>query len=118
MRQALNSSIRVTRSHTALGLAVEILSVVVAILNFVYVILLTSNFQGGWFLNSEFFMGSCITFLALLEALIRYNPLKASYRIYPMSRLNAILDGMGAIGALVSLFGKSHVLQQPCDKSN
>jgi hypothetical protein len=107
MRQALNSSIRETRSHTTLGLTVEILAVVVAVLNFLYVILLTSNFQRAWFVKSEFFMGSCITLLALLEAFIRYNPLKASYRINSISRLNAILDGIGAFGACLSLFGKS-----------
>jgi hypothetical protein len=74
-------------------------------MNFIYVILVSSNLQSFWFLHSEFVMGSFITLLALLEALLRYNPLKFAYRINPMSRLNAILDGTGAIGSVISLFG-------------
>ncbi|KAL3934611.1 MAG: hypothetical protein SGARI_003317, partial [Bacillariaceae sp.] len=106
IRQALTSSIRIARnSHTALGLGVEIFSVITAVVNFLYVILVTSNLQSQWFLHSEFVMGSFITICAVLEALLRYNPLKFAYRINPMSRLNAILDGTGAVGSFLSLLG-------------
>jgi hypothetical protein len=105
MTQALSSSIRITRSRTTLGWCVEVLSGIVSIFNFIYVILLTSNYQANWFVKSEFAMGSLITLLALAEAGIRYNPLKASYRMNPISRVNAILDGVGALGALLSLTG-------------
>ena len=106
IRQVLTSSIRIARnSHTALGLGVEIFSATTAVVNFLYVILVTSNLQSQWFLHSEFIMGSFITIFALLEALLRYNPLKFAYRINPMSRLNAILDGTGAVGSLISLLG-------------
>ncbi|KAG7368073.1 ion transport protein [Nitzschia inconspicua] len=105
IRQALTSSVRVARSHSALGLAVEVLGATGAICNLAYVILLTSKFDVGWFLNSEFALGSILTFAALVEAILRYNPVKFAYRIDPMSRLNAILDGTGTIGAIVSLIG-------------
>lgn len=101
--EALNSSIRVSRAHTSLGMAVEVVSALVAVVNFLYIVLLTSQFEGRWFVKTEFVVGSIITLLALFEVLVRYNPLKVQH--YPLTRLNVVLDGMALLGALVSLFG-------------
>lgn len=116
IRQVLTSSVRVTRSHSVLGLTVEVFGAFCAICNLVYVVLVTSKFDAAWFYNSEFLWGTMLTFAALIEAMLRYNPVKFGYRIDPMSRLNAILDGTGTIGALVSLLGKvtSDKCREPC----
>jgi hypothetical protein len=101
--EGLNSSIRISRAHSHIGLAIEVLSAGVAIANFVYVVLLTSQFNGKWFIKSEFVVGSVLTLLSLFEVLMRYNPLKI--RHYPFTRLNAVLDGCALLGALISLCG-------------
>ena len=107
MQQVLSSSIRATRTHSALGIAVEILSVSVSILNFVYVMIFSSKLHSNHKDDmSEFIIGSLITLLALFEVSIRYNPWQYSKnRINPITRLNAVLDGMGCIGGIVSFFG-------------
>jgi len=106
IQQALSSSVRTTRTHSALGMAVEILSISVAIVNFLYVMIFASrvhpherNFK------KEFVMGSIITLLTLCEMGLRYNPWQFKYRINPITRINAVLDGMGCLGGIVSLFG-------------
>jgi hypothetical protein len=106
IRQALASSVRVTRNHTPLGFAVEVLGACCSICNLVYVILITSKCNASWFVNSEYLLGSLLTLVTLLGALLRYNPIKFAYRLEPLSRLNAILDGTGTLGALISLLGK------------
>jgi hypothetical protein len=106
IRQVLTSSVRITRSHAPLGFAVEVLGASCAICNLIYVILVTSKFDAAWFVNSEFVLGTLLTFVALLEAMLRYNPIKFDYRFDPLSRLNAILDGAGTVGALISLLGE------------
>jgi hypothetical protein len=107
IQQALSSSIRSTRTHSTLGIAVEILSVVVAILNFVFVIIFTSLLQANNKNDkTEFIVGSLLTVLTLLEVSIRYNPWQYSNRKHSINRLNVALDGMGCIGGIVSFIGK------------
>jgi hypothetical protein len=106
IQHALSSSIRITRRHSTLGVAVEILSVVVAILNFVFVIIFTLLLQSNNKNDKiEFIIGSLLTVLTLLEVSIRYNPWQYSNRKNTINRLNAALDGMGCIGGIVSFIG-------------
>jgi len=106
IHQALNSSVRATRTHSALGMAVEFLSISVSIVNFVYVMIFASqSHPHEKRTKSEFSIGSVITLLTLCEVSLRYNPWKFSNRINPITRLNAVLDGMGCLGGIVSFFG-------------
>lgn len=106
IRDALGCSVRATRTPTTVGLAVEAFSIVVTVLNFIYVILLTSTFRSRNNVETrEAIVGSIITFLALLEVSIRYNPLNVTCWVNPITRLNAVLDGTALFGGLVSLFG-------------
>ena len=106
MQQVLSSSIRATRTHSASGLVVEIFSISISIVNFVFVMIFTSplhpNHKND---NVEFIVGSIITALVLFEVSLRYNMWKYSNRINPITRFNAILDGMGCVGGIVSFFG-------------
>jgi hypothetical protein len=106
IRDALGCSIRATRTPTTVGLAVETFSVVVVVLNFIYVILLTSSiYDANWIQESEVIVASLITCLALLEVSIRYNPLNVTCHANPISRLNTVLDGTALLGGLLSFFG-------------
>mmetsp|Transcript_3341 Transcript_3341/g.3723 ORF Transcript_3341/g.3723 Transcript_3341/m.3723 type:complete len:894 (-) Transcript_3341:100-2781(-) len=106
IQQALSSSIRNTRKHSTLGVMVEISSVIVAIFNFLFVMIYASQSQSNDMDDkSELIIGSLITLLTLLEMSIRYNPWQHSRRINSINRLNAVLDGMGCIGGIVSSFG-------------
>ncbi len=106
IQQALSSSVRATRTHSTLGMAVEGLSISVAILNFLYVIAFASRLHPGDKNDTrEFFMGIFITLLSLFEASLRYKILQSSNRIEPITRLNTVLDGMGCFGGVVSFIG-------------
>ena len=106
IQQALSSSVRATRTHSTMGMAVEGLSISVAILNFLYVIAFASRLHpGDQNDKNEFLMGSFITLLSLFEASLRYKILQSSNRIEPITRLNTVLDGMGCFGGVVSFIG-------------
>ena len=104
--QALNSSVRTTRTHSTEGMAVELLSITVSIVNFLYVMIFASRMRPREeSTDSEFIIGSVITLLTLCEVSLRYNPWQFSNRINPITRLNAVLDGMGCLGGIVSFCG-------------
>lgn len=108
IQQALSSSVRATRTHSAFGMAVEGLSISVSILNFLYVIFFASRLHPGDKDGAnEFIIGSFITLLSLFEASLRYKIWRRSNTINPITRLNTILDGMGCFGGFVSLLGTS-----------
>lgn len=104
IRQALNASIRTARSNTSFAMLVELIAVLVAVLNFIYVLLLTSSFSAGWFDTIMFSGGSAITFLGMFELAVRFNPARIS-NFTPITRLNPTFDGLAFIGALVSCYG-------------
>ena len=106
IRQALNASIRTARSTTSFAMGVELIAVLVAVVNFLYVILLTSNFQADWFDAVAISAGSAITLLGLLELVIRFNPLRVP-NFAPITRLNGTFDGLALLAALVSCAGES-----------
>ena len=105
IRQALNASIRTSRSSSGFAMAVELIAVLVALTNFVYVILLASEFEATWFDETAAAAGSVITLLGLLELVIRFNPLRVP-NFAPITRLNGTFDGLALIGALVSCVGE------------
>lgn len=104
IRQALNASIRTSSSATTFAMGVELIAVFVAVSNFVYVILMTSEFDTSWFDSVAVLCGSAITLLGLLELMIRFNPLRIS-NFAPLTRLNITFDGLALLAALVSLVG-------------
>eukprot|EP00980_Cylindrotheca_fusiformis_P007439 scaffold1533_cov98-Cylindrotheca_fusiformis.AAC.3 len=104
IRQALNASVRTSSSASTFAMGVELIAVFVAITNFVYVILLTSEFDFDWFDSAAVSCGSAITLLGLLELVIRFNPLRIP-NFAPLTRLNVTFDGIALVGAVVSLSG-------------
>lgn len=108
IRQALNASIRTSSSASTFAMCIELVAVVVAVTNFIYVILLTSEFEAEWFDGAALWFGSAITLLGVLELEIRFNPLKMT-NFSPLTRLNTTFDGLATVAALVSLFGELFV---------
>jgi Ion transport protein len=104
IRQALNASIRTARSATSFAMAVELIAVIVAVSNFIYVILVSSEWDAAWFENIEVVLGSVITILGLLELLIRFNPLRFQH-FTPITRLNVFFDGLALVAAVLSCVG-------------
>jgi hypothetical protein len=104
IRQALNASIRTARAATTFAMGVELIAVLVAVSNFVYVILVTSEWNALWFDSVEVVLGSIITLLGLLELVIRFNPLRVQ-NFAPITRLNFFFDGLASIAALFSFIG-------------
>jgi hypothetical protein len=102
IRQALNASIRTARIASPLAMSVELTAVVVAVVNFVYVILFTSDAQ--WFDTVELELGAVITVAGLAELLMRTNPLRVP-NFTPMTRFNAAFDGLAMIAAVTSCIG-------------
>lgn len=74
----------------------------VAVSNFIYVILLTSSFQAKWFDWMTLPGGMIITLLGLLELIVRFNPLR---NVTPITRLEGTFDGLALVAALVSIVG-------------
>jgi hypothetical protein len=107
IRQTLNASIRSAPSRNLFAYAVEITAAVVAIANFVYVILLTSQFDADWFDVVTFPAGVLITLLGLFELTARANPF-TWLNYTPTTRLNPTFDGLAALAAIVSCWGLLH----------
>ena len=104
IRQALNASIRTARSATSLATLVELIAVANALMNFGYVIMVSSKFHAPWFDNLQEEIGSIITFVAGFELLIRFNPLRIP-DFTPLTRLNATFDGLALVACLMSMAG-------------
>lgn len=104
IRQALNASIRTARSDTSFAMMVELIAVLVAAVNFAYVLMLTSAYSAGWFDSVVLPAGAAITFLGMFELLVRFNPTRIA-NFTPITRLNPTFDGLALIGALVSCYG-------------
>jgi len=104
IRQALNASIRTPRNVTALATSIELLAIVVAIINFIYVILVSSAFEQEWFDKWQETFGIMITVVAAVELLVRFNPLRIS-DFTPLTRLNTTFDGLALLGAAISSVG-------------
>ena len=104
IRQALNASIRTARNASGLAMSVELIAAVVAVTNFIYVLLVSSEFNPQWFATIQVVVGSVITLVAAAELLIRFNPFRIP-DFTPLARLNATFDGSAAVAAVVSLVG-------------
>ena len=104
IKQALNASIRTSRIASPLAMSIELMAVVVAMVNFVYVILLTSSFNAGWFVAIELELGALISIVGVAELLMRTNPLRVQ-NFTPMTRFNGTFDGLAILAALTSCAG-------------
>ena len=85
-------------------MSVELLAVTVAIVNFIYVVLVSSAFDFEWFDRIEPMLGILITAVAAVELVVRFNPLRIS-DFTPLTRLNATFDGLAILAALISSIG-------------
>lgn len=104
IRQALNASIRTPRSATSIAMTIEFLAIFVAIINFIYVILVSSKFTEAWFDAWQEVIGSIITVVAAFELLVRFNPCRVA-DFTPLTRLDTTFDGLALLGAIVSGVG-------------
>jgi len=104
IRYALNASIRTARTATSFAMGVELIAVTVAVLNFIYVIMVTSEWDATWFDRIRVGLGSLITLFGLLELVIRFNPLRFQH-FAPITRLNPFFDGLALVAAMTSLIG-------------
>ena len=104
IRQALNASIRTPRNASTLAMTVELVAVAVAIINFSYVILVSSTFDHEWFNAVQERVGIVITLVAGFEVVIRFNPLRIP-GFTPLTRLNATFDGLALAAAFISSVG-------------
>ncbi|CAB9517978.1 Two pore calcium channel protein [Seminavis robusta] len=104
IRQALSARIRTVRIASPLAVSIELLAVVVAGVNFVYVILLTSDFSAQWFDAIELELGAVITVAGLAELLMRANPLRLP-NFTPLKRFNSAFDGLAIVAGLISSVG-------------
>ena len=107
IQQSLSASVRSTPSRNLFAYVVEITAAVVAVTNFVYVILLTSEFQAHWFDIITLPAGFTITMLGVFELVARANPCNL-YRFTPTTKLDATFDGLAALAAAVSCWGLLH----------
>lgn len=104
IRQALNASIRTTRNASPVAMATELVAAIVAIVNFVYVILVSSVYSSSWFDPVQDYIACGIALGAALELLIRFNPFRIR-DFTPLTRLNATFDGIAVAAALISCYG-------------
>jgi hypothetical protein len=105
IRQALNASIRTPRTATKASIAVELMAVVVAVVNFVYVLVVSSRFDESWIEDStQAVVGCIISVVASVELLIRFNPLRIADFV-PLTRLNTTFDGLALTAATISAVG-------------
>jgi two pore calcium channel protein len=104
IRQALNASIRTARCASTLAMSIELVAVAVAVVNFCYVILVSSSLDYEWFNSAQERVGVAITLVAGFELAIRFNPLRIP-DFTPLTRLNATFDGLALAAALASSIG-------------
>jgi hypothetical protein len=105
IRQALNASIRTPRTATRTALAAELLAVIVAVTNFVYVLMVSSRFEEPWLDDhNQAIIGSIISVVASTELLIRFNPFRIA-DFTPLTRLNPTFDGLALTAAIISSIG-------------
>lgn len=104
IRQALNASIRSTRTASVLPVIVELVASFVAVTNCLYVILLSSSFNMEWFNTIVFPAGCIITGLGAFELVARFGHVRI-FQFTPITRLNATFDGLAAMAAVISCFG-------------
>jgi hypothetical protein len=104
IRQALNASVRTARNASILAMSVELVAVTMAVVNFIYVMLVSSPFSQSWFVNVQLDVGCLITLMGAFELLIRFNPLRV-HDFTPLTRINVAFDGSALLAAFISGIG-------------
>lgn len=100
----LNASIRARPTRTFFSWTVENVATSVAVLNLVFILLLSSSWELAWFDSIRFPVGYTLTLLGGLELAIRADPLHM-FSFTPITKLDPFFDGMALIAAGVSLQG-------------
>ncbi|GAX18682.1 hypothetical protein FisN_10Hh105 [Fistulifera solaris] len=104
IRKALNASIRTTRTASTLAMTIELAAVLVSMINFVFVIVISSRFHDRSLSITAILMGLGITFAAGAELVIRFNPFRIP-DFTPLTRMDTAFDGIALVAASVSFFG-------------
>jgi hypothetical protein len=104
IRQALNASIRSTRTASIFSVIVELVASFVGVSNCLYVILLSSSLSMEWFDAIIFPVGCVITALGAFELVARLGHVRI-FQFTPISRLNTTFDGLAAVAAVISILG-------------
>ena len=107
IQQVLNASIRAAPTRSLLAHTVEFTAALVAVVNLVYILLLSSSFQSTLFEQITIPVGYVITLLGLFELVVRIDPFGVLH-FTPVTKLNATFDGIAALAAIVSLYGLVH----------
>lgn len=104
IRQALNASVRSTRTSSTFSVIVELVASLVAVLNCLYVVLYSSVFETHWWDQVTFPVGCILTVLGAFELLARLGHVKL-FHFTPITRLNSTFDGLAALAAIISFQG-------------
>jgi hypothetical protein len=104
IRAALNASVRTSRASTKFALGVELIAIAVALLNFMYVLAVTSKLDFVLLDKCQVVLGGALTLLGIFELTVRCNPLRFQH-FAPITRLNPFFDGLALVAALLSCLG-------------
>jgi len=104
IRQALNASIRSTRTASTFSVIIELMASIVAVANCAYVVMFSSIFDPKWFETITFPVGCILTVLGAFELLTRLGHVKL-FHFTPITRLNTTFDGLAAVAAIISFQG-------------
>jgi hypothetical protein len=104
IQKALNASVRTTRTASTLAMTIELAAVLVSMINFVYVIMVSSRFHERYLSITAILIGFGITFAAGGELIIRFNPFRIP-DFTPLTRMDAAFDGIALVAASVSFIG-------------
>ncbi|GAX17248.1 hypothetical protein FisN_10Lh105 [Fistulifera solaris] len=104
IRKALNASIRTTRTASTLAMTIELAAVLVSMINFVFVIMISSRFHDRSLSITAILICFGITFAAGGELVIRFNPFRIP-DFTPLTRMDPAFDGIALVAAIVSFIG-------------
>jgi len=102
--QALQISLRSSYERDAFVGIIEKFSMSVAILNCLFVVLLSSSLKTSWLEMNIYFIGSIITAMSFSEITMRLNPWKIFNKL-PKARLSPTFDVLSIISVLISGMG-------------
>jgi len=116
--QALQISLRSPYARSAFVALVEQFSVAVALINIVFVVLVSSAFDSSWLEAYMLPVGGVITLLSLSELVLRLNPWKL-FSGMPKARWSPTFDVISILSVLISLIGLvSHLVTDQQDVWN
>ena len=104
--KALNMSVRSRRPENNLSRLLELFGAFVALINLVYVVLVSSIFHTWWWKASVIPIGFVITFLCMIELIVRLVVVKILRTAAVSSgKPNITFDGLAIVAAVTSMAG-------------